>query len=59
MIVELNFAIKITLIMEFNITRSWIYTIVDKGISVNHDSLVFIFETAFDELKFNPTVVTY
>jgi len=41
-----------------------IFTIVDKeGTSVNHASLVIIFtkqnQSAFDELKFNPTIVTY
>jgi len=30
------------------------------GLSINHASLVIIFaQTAFDELKFNSTIVTY
>jgi len=63
-IVGLNFAIKITVIVGFNITRS-----IEVGYlplfdnSVNHASLVIIFakynQSAFDELKFNSTIVTY
>jgi len=45
-IVGLNFAIKITLILGFDITRSTkvqYLAVVDEGISVNHAFIVIIF----------------
>jgi len=49
--------------MGFNITRSTKVAVVDKIISVNHAPLSIIIakqnQTAFDELKFNSTIVTY
>jgi len=55
MIVRLNFSIKITVIVGFNITRS------KKSYCclVLVMSLYWLNQTAFDESKFNPTITTY
>jgi len=63
--VGLNFSIKITVIVRFNITRStkvrYLPLLIKEVVFIMSLYTYYIWKTesAFNDLKFNPTIVTY